>query len=185
MPYHPGNRKHLICALPCPSARSPGFPASGGILKKARHYGIADAFFCPRASAGSGCCSTSALPIKLPGGVRERAAPVPPRGRLCLLLRGHHRSAGGGKRAGHPLHRRSPRSGFPLRQAGDEPGRHVVHPRVRYLADGVAGKRAGYLYREAEHRKSRRVRDDLHGSALGRNPSAWSSWGSSRWNTGK
>ena len=41
------------------------FPASGGILKRARHYGIADAFFCPRASAGSGCCSTSALPIKL------------------------------------------------------------------------------------------------------------------------
>ena len=100
-------------------------------------------------------------------GVRERAVPVPPRGRLCLLLRGHHRSAGGGKRAGHPLHRRSPRSGFPLRQAGNEPGRHVVHPRVRHLADGVAGKRAGHLYRESEHRKSRRVRDDLHGSATG------------------
>ena len=41
------------------------------------------------------------------------------------------------------------------------------------------------LYREAEHRKSRRVRDDLHGSATWTEPSAWSSWGSSRWNTGK
>lgn len=46
----------------CPESRLSGI---GGILKKARHYGIADAFFCPRASAGSGCCSTSALPIKL------------------------------------------------------------------------------------------------------------------------
>lgn len=46
----------------CPESRLSGI---GRLLKRARHYGIAAAFFCPRASAGSGCCSTSALPIKL------------------------------------------------------------------------------------------------------------------------
>ena len=49
-----------------------------------------------------------------------------------------------------------------LWQAGAEPGRYVVHPRQRHLADRVAGKRTGYIYQEAECGEPGLFRHHLH-----------------------